>query len=135
VADIETSLKAYLCAQAGVTAIFGATASCRIYVDRKDEAADNTSPFAIIRTVAEAPDYAHDGALPDTGLYQIDVYSDSKTTANSGAAAIKTELSGLTGTMSAVTVGHCFVTDTRGEWDEESRTFKRSTDYEIGQNG
>lgn len=135
-AEIEYSILAYLCAQSGVTAIFGATAVCRIHLDRRDETLDPTTyPYAIIRTVTEAPMYAHDGALPDTGVYQIDVYSDDKLTANSGTTAIRAELSGFSGTMSASTVGHSFIVNTRGDFDPDSRTFRRSTDVEIGQNG
>lgn len=134
-AEIESSLRTYLCAQAGVTAIFGATAVCRIHVDRRDSKLTTAYPYAIIRTVTEAPMNAHDGALPDTGTYQIDVYSDSKTTANSGTTAIRTELTGFSGTMSASTVGHSFIVNTRGDFDPDTRTFRRSTDVEIGQNG
>lgn len=134
-AELESSLRTFLCGKAGVTAIFGATAVCRIAVDRWDPRLDTVYPYAIIRTVSEAPDYAHDGALPDTGVYQIDVYSDSKTTANSGTTAIRDELSGFSGTMDASTVGHSFVVNTRGDFDPASRVFRRSTDVEIGQNG
>lgn len=136
-AEIEYSIRTYLCAQAGVTAIFGATADCRIHIDHRDETLDEdtTYPFAIIRTVVEAPAYAHDGALPDTGIYQIDVYSDDKLTANSGTTAIRAELSGFSGAMSASTVGRSFIVNTRGGFDPDSRTFRRSTDVEIAQNG
>lgn len=134
-AELEESLRTYLCAQSGVTAIFGATADCRIFVDRSDPTNPTLYPFAIIRTVQEAPDYAHDGALPDTGTYQIDVYSDSKTTVNSGTTAIRTELSGFSGAMNGITVGHSFIVNTRGGFDPDARIFRRSTDVEIGQNG
>ena len=134
-AEIEESLQTYLCKQAGVTAIFGATASCRIHVDRRDPALTTAYPYAIIRTVTEAPDYAHDGALPDTGVYQIDVYSDSKTTANSGTTAIRAELTGFSGAMESSTVGHSFIVNTRGDFDPATRTFRRLTDVEIAQNG
>ncbi len=133
--ELEESLKTYLCLQAGVNAIFGATADCRIAVDRWDSRLDTVYPFALIKTVVEAPEYAHDGALPDTGVYQIDVYSDSKTTANSGTTAIRAELSGFSGAMSGITVGHSFIVNTRGTFDPDARVFRRSTDVEIGQNG
>ena len=135
-AELESSLRTFLCGKDGVTAIFGATAVCRIFVDR-NTLPDNPPifPYAIIRTLQEAPDYAHDGALPDTGVYQIDVYSDSKTTVNSGTTAIRAELSGFKGTMSGVTVGHSFIVNTRGGFDPDARTFRRSTDVEISQNG
>ena len=134
-AEIEESLRTYLCLQSGVTAIFGATAVCRIHVDRRDPKLTTAYPYAIIQTVTEAPLYAHDGALPDTGVYQIDVYSDSKTTVNSGTTAIRTELSAFTGAMSGVTVGRSFVVNTRGNFDPDTRTFRRSTDVQIAQNG
>ena len=134
-AELESNLRTFLCAQAGVTAIFGATAVCRIYIDRKDEAITTAYPFAIIRTVTEAPAYAHDGALPDTGTYQIDVYSDSKTTVNSGTTAIRAELTGYKGAMSGVTAGSSFIINTRGDYDPDGRVFRRSTDVQIGQNG
>ncbi len=134
-AEIEYSLRTFLCGKAGVTAIFGATADCRIHVDRSDETNPTVYPFAIIRTVTEAPVYAHDGALPDDGVYQIDVYSDDKLTANSGTTAIRDELTGFSGTMDAHTVGSSFIVNTRGDFDPESRVFRRSTDVQIGQNG
>lgn len=134
-ADIEANLKSYLCGKSGVTSLFGATAVCRIFVDRMHPSTTVAYPYAIIRTVQEAEEYAHDGELPATGLYQIDVYSSSKTTVNSGIAAIKTELSALTGTVGTAKFGHCFAMNTRGGFDPESNVFKRSTDYEIGQNG
>lgn len=133
-AELESNLRAHLIAQGGITAIFGSS-NTRIYVDRIDPKITVTYPFAIIRTVAEAPDYAHDGALTDTGIYQIDVYSDSKTTVNSGTTAIRTELSGFTGALSSITVGASFIVNTRGEFDPDARVFRRSTDVQIAQNG
>ena len=133
-AEIESSLRTFLLAQGGVTAVFGTT-DTRIYVDRIDPRIDTVYPFAIIRTVAEAPGYADDGALPDTGTYQIDVYSDSKTTVLSGTTAIRTELSGYSGKMDTIDVGHSFIVNTRGDFDPEARLFRRSTDVEIGQTG
>ena len=135
-AELESNLRTYLCGRSGVTDIFGATSVCRIFVDRNTLPDDPPIfPYAIIRTVAEAPDYAHDGPLPATGLYQIDVYSDVKTTVNSGTTAIRTELSGFSGAMESITVGASFVRDTRGGFDPDTRTFRRSTDFEISQNG
>ncbi len=134
-AELESNLRTFLRSKSGVTTIFGASAVCRIYIDRKDEAITTTYPFAIIRTVQEAPDYAHDGALPDKGVYQIDVYSDSKATANSGTTAIRAELTGYKGSMSSVTAGSSFIVNTRGDYDPDSRVFRRSTDVQIGQNG
>lgn len=133
-AELESNLRAYLIAQAGIKAVFGSTKT-RIYVDRIDPKITVAYPFSIIRTVAEAPAYAHDGALPDTGIYQIDVYSDSKTTVNSGTTAIRDELTGFSGAMSNITVGSSFITNTRGEFDPDSRVFRRSTDVQIAQNG
>lgn len=133
-ADFEASLRAYLIAQAGIKTAFGSTKT-RVYVDKIPERVTPSYPFAIIRTVSEPTDYAHDGALKDRELMQIDVYSTSKTTANSGAAAIKTELSGLTGTMGSITVGSCFIVDARGQWEPEARVFMRSMDVQFGQNG
>lgn len=133
-AELESNLRAHLIAQGGITAIFGSS-NTRIYVDRMDPKITVAYPFAIIRTVAEAPSYAHDGALPDTGIYQIDVYSDSKTTVNSGTTAIRTELSGFTGSLSSITVGASLIVNTRGGFDPDKRVFRRSTDVLIAQNG
>lgn len=132
-ADLEESLLSFLIALAGVKTVFGTPA--RIYVDRIDPKTTPEYPFAIIRTVQEAPEYAHDGALKDRGIYQIDVYSTSKTTANSGTAAIRTELTGYSGTMGSVTAGSSFIINTRGGWDPDGRVFRRSTDVQIGQTG
>ena len=134
-AEIESSIRTFLCGKSGVTNIFGATAVCRVYVDRVDPKITRIYPYAIIRTVTEAPMYAHDGALPDTGVYQIDVYSDSKTTVNTGTTAIRAELTGFSGTMDQVTVGRSFIVNTRGDFDPDTRTFRRSTDVEISQSG
>ena len=134
-AEIKYSIRTYLCAQTGVTDIFGATADCRIHIDRKSDTEAATYPFAIIRTVTEAPDYAHDGALPDTGVYQIDIYSDAVLTADSGTTAIKTELSGFSGTMEDHTVGSSFIVNRRSDPVPDSKTFKRSLDVQIAQNG
>lgn len=133
-AELESSLRTFLVGKTGVKAIFG-TSPTRIYVDRIDEKLTAVYPFAIIKTVFEAPGYAHDGALPDTGLYQIDVFSDNKTTVNSGTTAIRNELSGYSGALGSVTAGHAFIMDTRGDVDSDGRVFRRSTDVEIGQNG
>lgn len=133
-ADAEASLRTFLIAQAGVTAIFGAS-NTRIYIDRKDEAITPTYPYAIVRTVTEAPGYAHDGTLPDSTLFQIDVYSTAKSTSNSGAAAIRSELDGYSGTIGSITAGSCFITDTRGDFDPDSRLFRRSVDVQVSQNG
>ena len=133
-ASVESNLRTYLIGKAGITAIFGAS-NTRIYVNRVHASITTAYPYAILRRVLGAPPYAHDGALPETSLTQIDVYSDSATTVDTGSAAIRTELSGLTGTVSGLTVGHTFITDQREDFDPESRTFRNSTDYEIGQNG
>jgi len=132
-ADFESSLRTYLIAQAGVKAVFGSS-NTRIYIDKIDESITPTYPFAIIRTVAEPTDYAHDGALADRELMQIDTYSTSKTTASSGAAAIKAALSGYSGSMGTIKVGSAFVIDTRGQWVPENRTFLRSMDVQFAQN-
>lgn len=133
-ADIEANIITFLSAQAGVQAIFGSSPS-RIYVERKDPAITTTYPYAILRTVTQAPDYAHDGSLPDSGLYQIDVYSDSKPTVNSGEAAISAELSGYSGSMGTATVGASFIEDVRGDFEPDDQNFRRSIDVSITQNG
>jgi hypothetical protein len=130
-ADVASNLRTYLVGKSGVTNIL----STRIYVDHVHEDITIEYPYAIIRTVDEVPDYAHDGALLPTGLYQIDVYSDSKTTAVTGATAIQTELSGTRGTVSGITAGHIFATRMADDYDTDIRIFRRSTDYEVGQNG
>ena len=132
-ADFEASLLAYLIAQSGIKAVFGSS-NTRIYIDKIDERITPTYPFAIIRTVDETVEYAHDGELADSELMQIDVYSTSKTTANSGTLAIRNELSGLTGTMGSVTIGSAFVVDTRGVWNPDARVFLRSLDVQFAQN-
>jgi len=134
-AELESNLRTFLAGKAGVTSIFGATASCRLYIDKIDEDIDAVYPFAIIRTVQEAPGYAHDGALPDKTVVQIDVYSDSKTTVNSGTTAIRAELSGFRGTMGTLAVGSSFILNTRGNFEPDARNFRRSTDVQISQNG
>jgi len=130
-AELESNLRTFLLSKSGVNDEI----STRLYVDRKDSRIVTAYPYAIIRTVQEAPGYAHDGALPDSGLYQIDVYSDSKTTVNSATTAIRAELTGFSGALSGVTAGAVFVTDTRGGFDPDVRVFRRSTDYQIRQNG
>lgn len=130
-AELESNLRTFLVSKSGVTNIF----STRIYIDRTDPKITTVYPFAIIRTVTEAPSYAHDGAMPDTTLVQIDVYSKSKTTVNSGTTAIRAELSGYSGAMSGITVGSSFIINTRGDYDPDGRVFRRSTDVQIGQNG
>lgn len=133
-ADFESSLRTYLIGLTAIKAAFGST-NTRIYIDRMDESITPAYPFAIIRTVNEAMRYALDGELKDDELIQIDVYSTSKTTANSGAAAIKTALSAYKGTMGSVTAGSSFVVNTRGQYVPENRTFLRSMDVQIGLNG
>lgn len=133
-ADSETSLLSFLISKTSVKAAFGSS-NTRIYVDRKDEAITTAYPYAIIRTVTEAPEYAHDGNLPDVTLFQIDIYSDAKSTANSGAAAIRAELDGYKGTLGSITAGSSFIQNVRGGFDPDSRTFYRSTDILISQNG
>lgn len=133
-ADFESSLRTYLIGLAAIKTAFGST-NTRIYIDRIDESITPSYPFAIIRTVSEAMQYAHDGELKDDELIQIDVYSTSKSTANSGAAAIKTALSGYSGTMGSVTAGSSFVVSVRGQYVPENRTFYRSMDVQIGLNG
>ena len=133
-AELESNLRTFLIGKAGITAIFGSS-DTRIYIDRIDPRITTVYPFAIIRTVFEAPAYAHDGALPDTGMYQIDVYSKEKDEVNSGTTAIRDELTGFSGAMSGITAGHSFIMNTRGDYDPDGRVFRRSTDVEIGQNG
>ena len=133
-AELLPNMRTYLIGKSGITDVFGAT-DTRIYVDRIDPKITTAYPFAILRDVTGGPGYAHDGALPDTSFVQIDVYSDAQSTADSGRTAIEAELSGLTGAMSNVTVGSSFVSNKRGDFDPESRRFRRSLDVQIGQNG
>ena len=130
-AEVTTNLRTYLLSKTAVSTIFGT----RIYVDHKSEKITTAYPFAIIRTVAEAPDYMMSGALPDRSLIQIDIYSNSPTTADTGKAAIVTTLSGYRGAMSGITVGSCFITDKRGDFEPEGQIFRRSIDIQISQNG
>jgi len=133
-ADFEGSLRAYLISVTAVKTAFGST-NTRIYIDRIDPSITVAYPFAIIRTVSEVMDYALDGELKERALFQIDVYSTSKTTVNSGAAALKTALSGYKGTFGSVTAGSSFVVNVRGEYDPDAQVFRRSTDVQIGLNG
>ena len=133
-AELLPNMRTYLLTKSGITTAFGATLT-RLYINRKDPAITTTYPFAILRDIVGGPEYAHDGALPETGSVQIDVYSDAQSTADSGRAAIQAELSGLTGAMSGITVGSSFISNKRGDYDPESRVFRRSMDVQIGQNG
>jgi hypothetical protein len=133
-ADAESSLRTFLLTQAGILTAFGAT-NTRIYIDRIDASVTVTYPFAIIRTITESMEYAHDGELKDRTLFQVDVYSNAKSTANSGTAAIKTALSGYRGTIGSITAGSSFVVNTRGNYDPDAQLFRRSSDVLIGQNG
>ena len=130
-AEVTSNLRTYLLSVSGVSTAFGT----RIYVDHKSEKIATAYPFAIIRTVTEAPGYTLAAALPYRSLIQIDIYSNSPTTADSGRAAIATAVSGYKGTMSGITVGACFITDQRGDFDPEGQVFRRSLDVEIRQNG
>jgi len=130
-AEVESNLRAYLVAQAGVLAVY----STRIYVDRIDPSITTAYPFAIIRTVTESPEYAMDGALPDKTLIQIDTYSTIKSETNTGVAALEVELSAHTGAISSITAGSCFITDIRGDFDPVGQVFRRSMDILISQNG
>ena len=133
-AELLPNMRTYLIGKAGITTAFGASLT-RIYVDRIDSKITTAYPFAILRDIVGGPDYAHDGALVETGSVQIDVYSDAQSTADSGRLAIQTELSGLTGAMSNITVGHSFISNKRGDFDPDGRVFMRSMDVEIEQNG
>ena len=133
-AELLPNMRAYLISKAGVKAVFGAS-NTRVYVDRINEKLTATYPFAIIRDITGGPEYAHDGAMPDRSFVQVDVYSQAQSTADSGRTAIESELSGYSGAMSGVTVGACFVANKRGNYEPESRTFRRSMDLEIRQNG
>jgi len=133
-AELLPSMRTYLIAKAGIKAVFGSTL-VRIYIDRIDPKITTTYPFAILRDIVGGPDYAHDGAMAETGSVQIDVYSTAQSTADSGRTAIQTELSALTGTMSSITVGSSFISNKRGDFDPVSRVFRRSMDVQIGQNG
>ena len=128
-AEVDSNLRTFLLAQASVTAIF----STRIYVDKISVKA--VYPYAIIKTVTESPGYAHDGALPDTSLMQIDVRSTAKSTASSGAAAIKAVLSGYSGAISGITAGSVFITNSIPRYDPDERVFIRTIDALISQNG
>ena len=127
-------LRTYLISKAGIKAAFGSTLT-RIYADRIDAKIVVSYPFAIIRDISGGPDYAHDGAMPGVSFVQDDDYSDAQGTADSGRAAIEAEMSAYKGAMGAITVGSCFVTNKRGNFDPDSRVFSRSLDLEIGQNG
>ena len=131
-ADAEANLRTYLLTVAGVTTAF-VSSNTRIYIDRIEVTA--VYPYAIIRTVTEATDYSLTAALKDRTLFQIDVYSNVKSTANSGADAIKAALSGYSGAMGTMTAGHCFFTNTRGAYDPDAQLFRRSMDVEITQDG
>ena len=133
-AELLPNMRTYLVSKAGVKSVFGAS-NVRIYVDRIDPKITTVYPFAILRDISGGPDYAHDGALPDRSFVQIDVYSTAQSTADSGRAAIETELSGLTGAMSCIPVGSSFISNKRGDRDPDIRLFRRSLDVEISQNG
>lgn len=134
-AELEPNLRTFLKSKSGATSIFGASPNTRIYIYRIDPSITVAYPFAIIRTVTEWTDYAHDGALANDGIYQIDVFSDSLTTAQSGATALMAELTGYSGAISNITAGSCFITNIRGMADPDTKVFKRSFDVQIGQNG
>lgn len=133
-AEILPLMRTYLVAQAGVKAVFGSSL-VRIYVDRIDESITVSYPFAIIRDITGGPAYAHSTVMPGFASVQVDVYSDAQGTADSGRAAIEAELSGYKGAMGAITVGSSFITNKRGDYDPDSRTYRRSLDVDIGQNG
>lgn len=125
----------FLAGTAAVQAIFGASGNTRIFAVRLDPEATVAYPFAIVGTVVEESTYAHDGPLPDQGIYQIDVFSDALTTVNSGTAALRTALSGITGAVGTITAGHSFIGKVREIFDADARAYKRSFDVDLSQNG
>ena len=133
-AEILPIMRTYLIGKSGITTAFGSSLT-RVYIDRIDPKITTAYPFAILRDINGGPDYAHDGAMPDTSYVQVDVYSNAQGTADSGRAAIEAEMSGYRGAMGAIAVGSCAVSNKRGSFDPESRTFSRSLDLKIGRNG
>lgn len=130
-AELEANLLTFMLSLSDITDVF----SSRIYVDRKDASIPTVYPYAIIRTVTEAPGYAHDGDLPDNTLIQIDAYSDDKSEVNAGVTAIEDNLGGYHGSVGYLSVGSIFVTDVRGGFEPDAQHFRRSIDMQISQIG
>lgn len=123
--DIPSSVRAYLKTVSAVSTAFGE----RIFVLKVPDGA--TYPFAVIRTVADSPNYTQDGESTRNTIIQIDVYDDSISDAYINVDKIRAALTGYSGTMGSHTVGAIFVREGQDQWMSDARHFKVFNQYVI----
>jgi len=130
-AEIEPNLRTYFLAQSSVTDLI----STRLYVDRIDPSIEPTYPLAIMQTIIENTDYAHDGELMPRALIQVDVFSDDKSESVTTATTMRDEVSGYSGAIGSLSNVTIFVSNIRGGWDTGTQRFRRMFDVDVRVNG
>lgn len=123
--DIPSSVRAYLKTNTAVLSAFGD----RIGVLKVPD--DTTYPFAIIRVVADSPDYTQDGESIRNTIIQIDVFDDDISSAYTNVDKIRSALTGHSGTVGSHTVGAVFVREGQDQWMVDARHFKVFNQYVI----
>lgn len=107
--SVLIGLRAYLVAQAGVTAL----TSERIRATQADDS--DTLPYVILREISNNPVYH---LLGEAGItqtrVQIDAVGATPESAIAVAAAIRAELSGFRGTMGTLPVRRCHKANSNG---------------------
>jgi hypothetical protein len=128
-ADAKLAFIAFCNANAEILAVF----AHRITATRIPD--NQAFPNARVLQVSSAPRYSHDKNMCGRKIrLQVDVYSDTPTTADLGMSTLETALSGYKGMMGTMNVGYSFVKTIDGDWNTTAREEHRMLELEIGTN-
>jgi hypothetical protein len=125
--DIRPALRTFLLDDPAINALVGGV---RIHHLRLPQ--DQVAPSVVYLKVSETGDYhlAGDSGLSQLRM-QIDAWAQNADTATQLANAVYDRLSGESGIMTDVTVRGTFLLNGRDDYDEVSRLYRVSRDYNF----
>ena len=91
-------------------------------------------PYGVVNEITGPLRYTFQGDAGRVVTLQIDVFGETQTQADAAAEALKAALSGYRGMMGSLNAGRVFVTDVRGNWDGDLRSYRRILEISIGTN-
>jgi hypothetical protein len=88
-------------------------------------------PYARMRDISDAHNYAHGGPTGRKAMVQVDIYDDDEATAKTNARLFVDLLDGYKGVMSNLTAGMVKAHRGPGTWDGSNRQYWQIVEVEV----
>lgn len=127
-AEIKTALVTFCNSRSEIVATFANRITAELVPDGQ------TYPYAVFNEITAAPQYGHFGENGRTITIQFDIFGETQTQADAARDVLKSALSGYRGMVGNIYAGRVFVTEARGNWNQDVRNYRRILEVSIGTN-